>query len=234
MELGGTDALIVLADADMDKTVAWALWGRMNNGGQCCVASKRIIVEESIADEFTGKFLDAMAGLAAGDPLLVTTTLPPMSSQAAADGLRSQVKTAREHGAIVTEVRPAVPSSGAFVQPTVITQISADNPVYDMEFFGPVALIFRATDADDAVRIANDSSYGLGGSIFTSDIPRGEALAQKIDTGMVFANHPTWTRADLPFGGVKKSGYGHELSSAGIQEFVNKKLINTVPIDAPA
>lgn len=234
MELGGTDALIVLADADMDKTVAWALWGRMNNGGQCCVASKRIVVEESIADEFTGKFLDAMAGLAAGDPLLVTTTLPPMSSQAAADGLRAQVKTAREHGAIVTEVGPAVPSSGAFVQPTVITQISADNPVYDMEFFGPVALIFRASDADDAVRIANDSSYGLGGSIFTTDIPRGEALAEKIDTGMVFVNHPTWTRADLPFGGVKKSGYGHELSSAGIQEFVNKKLINTVPIDAPA
>ncbi|CCQ13549.1 Aldehyde Dehydrogenase [Rhodococcus sp. AW25M09] len=234
MELGGTDALIVLADADMDKTVAWALWGRMNNGGQCCVASKRIIVEESIADEFTAKFLDAMAGLEAGDPLLVTTTLPPMSSQAAADGLRAQVKTAREHGAIVTEVGPTVPSSGAFVQPTVITQISADNPVYDMEFFGPVALVFRAADADNAVRIANDSSYGLGGSIFTTDIARGEALAQKIDTGMVFVNHPTWTRADLPFGGVKKSGYGHELSSAGIQEFVNKKLINTVPIDAPA
>ncbi|MDV6259928.1 NAD-dependent succinate-semialdehyde dehydrogenase [Rhodococcoides yunnanense] len=234
MELGGTDALIVLADADIDKTVQWALWGRMNNGGQCCVASKRIIVEESVADEFTAKFLDAMAGLNAGDPLLVTTTLPPMSSQSAADNLRAQSKIAREHGAIVTEVGAPVPSSGAFMQPTVITEVSSDNPVYDMEFFGPVALIFRAADAEDAVRIANDSSYGLGGSIFTADIERGQALAQRIDTGMVFVNHPTWTRADLPFGGVKKSGYGHELSSSGIEEFVNKKLINTVPIDAPA
>nr|WP_314144523.1 NAD-dependent succinate-semialdehyde dehydrogenase [uncultured Rhodococcus sp.] len=234
MELGGTDALIVLADAEMDKTVAWALWGRMNNGGQCCVASKRIIVEESVADEFTAKFLDAMAGLTAGDPLLVTTTLPPMSSQAAADGLRAQAKIARDHGAIVTEVGPPVPSTGAFMQPTVITQVDSDNPAYDMEFFGPVALIFRAVDADDAVRIANDSSYGLGGSIFTADVQRGQALAERIDTGMVFVNHPTWTRPDLPFGGIKKSGYGHELSSAGIEEFVNKKLINTVPIDSPA
>lgn len=234
MELGGTDALIVLADADIDKTVAWALWGRMNNGGQCCVASKRIIVEAGIADEFTSKFLDAMAGLTAGDPLLVSTTLPPMSSQGAADGLRSQVKIAREHGAITTEVGPPVPTSGAFMQPTVITAVNSDNPAYDMEFFGPVALIFTATDADDAVRIANDSSYGLGGSIFTADVERGEALAAQIETGMVFVNHPTWTRADLPFGGVKKSGYGHELSSAGIGEFINRKLINTVPIDAPA
>lgn len=234
MELGGTDALIVLADAEMDKTVAWALWGRINNGGQCCVASKRIIVEESVADEFTAKFLDAMAGLTAGDPLLVTTTLPPMSSQAAADGLRAQAKIARDHGAIVTEVGMPVPSTGAFMQPTVITQVDSDNPAYDMEFFGPVALIFRAVDADDAVRIANDSSYGLGGSIFTADVQRGQALAEKIETGMVFVNHPTWTRPDLPFGGIKKSGYGHELSSAGIEEFVNKKLINTVPIDSPA
>lgn len=234
MELGGTDALIVLADADLDKTVSWALWGRMNNGGQCCVAAKRMIVVDSVADEFIEKFTAAMAGLSAGDPFLESTTLPPMSSQSAVDNLRSQAKIAQDCGAHVTEVGESVPSTGAFMQPTVITGITRDNPAYDEEFFGPVALIFRALDEEDAVRIANDSSYGLGGSIFTSDIEHGRSLAARIDTGMVFVNHPTWTRADLPFGGIKNSGYGHELSHFGITEFVNKKLINVVPIDAPA
>jgi succinate-semialdehyde dehydrogenase/glutarate-semialdehyde dehydrogenase len=234
MELGGSDALIVLADADIDKTVAWALWGRINNGGQCCVAAKRIIVVETVVDEFLSRFEAALAGLVAGDPFDKTTTLPPMSSQAAADGLNAQVAQAVAAGAIDIVLGAPVPTTGAFVQPTILTNIARDNPAYDQEFFGPVTLFFRVADEDEAVRVANDSSYGLGGSVFTRDEAHGVEVAKRIDTGMVFVNHPTWTRADLPFGGVKKSGYGHELAGFGIQEFVNKKLINVVPIEAGA
>lgn len=234
MELGGSDALVVLADADLDKAVEWAFWGRMNNGGQCCVASKRIIVVDAVADEFLKKFKAAMNKLVPGDPFDPTTTLPPMSSQPAADLLNEQVKEAVEHGANFVQLGDRVPKDGAFVQPGILTEIGTDNPIYYQELFGPVAMFFRAQDEDEAVRIANDSHFGLGGSIFTRDTKHGVELAKRIDTGMVFVNHPTWTKADLPFGGVKRSGYGHELSPLGIQQFVNKKLINVVPIDAPA
>jgi succinate-semialdehyde dehydrogenase/glutarate-semialdehyde dehydrogenase len=234
MELGGSDALIALADADLDKTVAWALWGRMNNGGQCCVASKRIIVVDEIADEFFEKFEVALSQLQAGDPFDESTTLPPMSTQGAADGLNGQIKAAVEAGAKAFPCGAPVPTNGAFVQPTILTDITPDNPAYHQEFFGPVALFFRVNSEDEAVRLANDSPYGLGGSVFTQDVGHGVELAKRIETGMVFVNHPTWTKADLPFGGVKLSGYGRELANLGIQEFVNKKLINVVPIDAPA
>ena len=234
MELGGSDALIALDDADLDKTVRWALWGRMNNGGQCCVASKRIIVAEEIADEFLEKFKAALAELKAGDPFDEATTLPPMSSQGAADELNEKMKAAVEAGATAIPLGEPVPTTGAFVQPTILTDLTPDNPAYYQEFFGPVALFFRATSEDDAVRLANDSHFGLGGSVFTQDVERGVEVAKRIETGMVFINHPTWTKPDLPFGGVKLSGYGHELSNIGIQEFVNKKLINVVPIDAPS
>ncbi|MEE6136527.1 NAD-dependent succinate-semialdehyde dehydrogenase [Mycobacterium sp. 050128] len=233
MELGGSDALIVLDDADIDKTVRWALWGRMNNGGQCCVASKRIIVVEDVADEFLEKFKAALAGLKAGDPFDADTTLPPMSSQGAADELHDKIEAAVDAGATAITLGEPVPTTGAFVQPTILTDLTPDNPAYYQEFFGPVALFFRATSEDDAVRIANDSNFGLGGSVFTQDAERGVEVAKRIETGMVFVNHPTWTKPDLPFGGIKLSGYGHELSTIGIGEFVNKKLINVVPIDAP-
>jgi succinate-semialdehyde dehydrogenase/glutarate-semialdehyde dehydrogenase len=234
MELGGSDAAIVLADADLDKAVQWALWGRMNNGGQCCVASKRIIVVDEIADEFFAKFRVALSELKAGDPFDEATTLPPMSSQGAADELNAKVKAAVEAGATAIPLGEPVPTKGAFVQPTILTDLTPDNPAYHQEFFGPVALFFRASSEDDAVRLANDSNFGLGGSVYTQDVERGVEVAERIDTGMVFINHPTWTKPDLPFGGVKISGYGHELANLGIQEFINKKLINVVPIDAPA
>jgi succinate-semialdehyde dehydrogenase/glutarate-semialdehyde dehydrogenase len=234
MELGGSDAAIVLADADLDKAVQWALWGRMNNGGQCCVASKRIIVADEIADEFFEKFKVALSELKAGDPFDEATTLPPMSSQGAADELNAKVKAAVDAGATAIALGESVPTKGAFVQPTILTDLSPDNPAYYQEFFGPVALFFRASSEDDAVRLANDSNFGLGGSVYTQDVEHGVEVAKRIDTGMVFINHPTWTKPDLPFGGVKISGYGHELANLGIQEFINKKLINVVPIDAPA
>jgi succinate-semialdehyde dehydrogenase / glutarate-semialdehyde dehydrogenase len=234
MELGGSDAAVVLADADLDKAVQWALWGRMNNGGQCCVASKRIIVVDEIADEFLEKFKVALSQLKAGDPFDEATTLPPMSSQGAADELNAKIKAAVDAGATAIALGEPVPTTGAFVQPTILTDLTPDNPAYYQEFFGPVALFFKASSEDDAVRLANDSNFGLGGSVYTQDVERGVEIAKRIDTGMVFINHPTWTKPDLPFGGVKISGYGHELAHLGIQEFVNKKLINVVPIDAPA
>src|ERR1700694_952436 len=234
MELGGTDALIALADADLDKTVQWAVWGRMNNGGQCCVASKRIIVVDEIADKFLERFQVALGDLKAGEPYDKAPTLPPRPSQAAAAQLNAQIQAAVEAGATASPLGEPVPTSGAFVQPTILTDITPDNPAYYQESFGPVALFFGVDSEDEGVRLANDSHYGLGGSVFTQDVAHGVEVAERIDTGMVFINHPTWTRADLPFGGVKMSGYGHELAGFGIQEFVNKKLINVVPIAAPA
>jgi succinate-semialdehyde dehydrogenase/glutarate-semialdehyde dehydrogenase len=234
MELGGSDALIALADADVDKTVAWARHGRMFNGGRCCVASKRIIVVDEIADEFLDRFQVALSELNAGDPFDESTTLPPMSSQGAADDLNEQITAAVEAGAKAIPCGEPVPTTGAFVRPTILTDITPDNPAYYQEFFGPVALFFRVKGEDEAVRLANDSRYGLGGSVFTQDVAHGVEVAKRIDTGMVSINHPTRLKADLPFGGVKISGYGNELADLGIQEFVNKKLINVVPIDAPA
>jgi succinate-semialdehyde dehydrogenase/glutarate-semialdehyde dehydrogenase len=225
---------VVLHDADLEKTVKWALWGRINNGGQCCVASKRFIVVDAVADAFLEKFQAAMSGLVAGDPFDEATTLPPMSSQGAADDLNKQVADAIKNGAKAIRCGAGVPVQGAFVQPIILTNVTPDNPAYYQEFFGPVALFFRVKDEDAAVALANDSEFGLGGSVFTKDEARGVGVAKRIKTGMVFVNHPTWTSPELPFGGVKKSGYGRELSALGIEEFVNKKLINVVDIDAPA
>ncbi len=234
MELGGSDAFIVLEDADLDATVRWALWGRVNNAGQCCVAAKRFVVVEEVADRFLAKFTTAMGGLKTGDPMDKATTLAPLSSNEALDKLVDQVDRAVVKGARVVMGGKRVGGSGAFMQPTILTDITPGNPAYTEEFFGPVALFFRVPDEDAAVALANDSSFGLGGSVFTKDVARGKRVASRIDTGMVFINHPTWTAADLPFGGIKQSGYGHELSSAGIQEFVNKKLVRVTPIEAPA
>jgi succinate-semialdehyde dehydrogenase/glutarate-semialdehyde dehydrogenase len=234
MELGGSDAFIVLEDADLDKTVDWAVWGRINNAGQCCVAAKRFIVVDELADRFLGKFKAALAKLEPGDPLDEGTTLAPLSSEAALLGLVDQVDRSVAKGAHVAIGGKRADPTGAFMQPTILTDIERDNPAYKEEFFGPVALFFRVRDEDEAVALANDSPFGLGGSVFTTDIERGKRVASRIETGMVFVNHPTWTAPDLPFGGIKNSGYGRELSSLGIQEFVNKKLIHVVPIDAPA
>ncbi len=233
MELGGSDAFIVLEDASLERTVEWALWGRINNAGQCCVASKRFIVVEEVADRFLEQFTAAMGALVMGDPMDEATTLAPLSSTQALGNLVDQVARSVAEGARIVIGGQAAARSGSFMQPTILTDIKPGTPAYTEEFFGPVALFFRVPDEDAAVALANDSSFGLGGSIFTEDIARGKRLAGRIDTGMVFINHPTWTAADLPFGGIKHSGYGRELSSLGIQEFVNKKLIRVAELDAP-
>lgn len=234
MELGGSDAFIVLEDADLDKTLTWAMWAKMNNMGQCCIAGKRFIIVEELADPFLSKFKAAMESLSPGDPMDKHTTLGPLSTEAALIQLLKQVDEAVAHGATLVLGGKRVDRPGAFMEPTILTDIAPDNPAYREEFFGPVALFFRVKDEDAAIALANDSDYGLGGSVFTQDIERGKRVASRIETGMVFINHPTWTASDLPFGGIKNSGYGRELSSHGIQEFVNKKLVRVAPIDAPA
>jgi succinate-semialdehyde dehydrogenase/glutarate-semialdehyde dehydrogenase len=232
MELGGSDAFIVLEDADLDKTLTWAVWAKMNNMGQCCIAAKRFIIVESVADRFLDKFKAAMEALKPGDPMDEATTLGPLSTEGALVQLLKQVDEAIAHGAKLVLGGKRMDRPGAFMEPTILTDIQPDNPAYREEFFGPVALFFRVKDEDAAVTLANDSDYGLGGSVFTRDIERGKRVASRIETGMVFVNHPTWTASDLPFGGIKNSGYGRELSSHGIQEFINKKLVRVAAIDS--
>ena len=234
MELGGSDAFIVLEDADLEKAVKWAVWAKMNNTGQCCVAAKRLIVVEALADRFLEQFQAALAALKPGDPMNETTTLGPLSTEGALVKLLSQVHHAVARGATLVMGGERVDRPGAFMQPTILADISPGNPAFREEFFGPVALFFRVKNEDEAVALANDSDFGLGGAVFTRDVARGKRVASRVDTGMMFVNHPTWTTPDLPFGGIKSSGYGRELSSMGIQEFVNKKLVRVASIDEPA
>ena len=231
MELGGSDAFIVLDDADLDKAVKWAVFGRHWNGGQVCCSSKRIIVHESIHDEFVRRYTEGVAQLKAGDPMEASTTLAPLSSQQAADDVRRWIDEAVAHGATATVIGADVPKQGAFVRPVLLTGVKPGNPVYHHEFFGPVSMIFKVKDEDEAIRLANDSPFGLGGSVFTQDIERGKRVAAQISTGMVYINHPTAVKADLPFGGIRRSGYGRELIGLGLKEFVNHKLVGVTDID---
>lgn len=233
LELGGSDAFIILEDADIDKAVEWAVVGRINNNGQCCVASKRFIAVESVADEFLKKFTDKLSALQVGDPTKSTTDLGPLCSEEAAVNIENQVQRAVAGGATILLGGKRVDRDGAYMEPTILTNVKASNPVFYEEFFGPVALFFKVEDENEAIELANDSPFGLGGSVFTQDIERGKRVAHQIDTGMVFINHPTWTQADLPFGGTKNSGYGREMAALGLEEFVNKKLIRTSELSDP-
>jgi succinate-semialdehyde dehydrogenase / glutarate-semialdehyde dehydrogenase len=233
LELGGSDAFIVLEDANIDKAVEWGVIGRINNNGECCVASKRFIVVEAIADEFLQKFKYKMAHLKVGDPMDSTTELGPLSTEAAAVKIAEQVQRAVEQGAKVILGGKRMTREGAFMEPTILTNLTPSIDAYYEELFGPVASFYRVKDEKAAIVLANDSHFGLGGSVFTQDIERGKRVADQIDTGMVFINHPTWTQADLPFGGTKISGYGRELSEMGISEFVNKKLIRISELSDP-
>jgi len=233
LELGGSDAFIILEDADIDKAVEWAVVGRINNNGQCCVASKRFIAIESIADTFLEKFKNKLAELVVGDPMESATQLGPLCTEAAAVKIADQVKRAVDGGAKILLGGKRPDREGAFMEATILTDVAPTNPVFYEEFFGPVALFFKVKDEEEAIALANDSPFGLGGSVFTQDIERGKRVANRIDTGMVFINHPTWTQADLPFGGTKGSGYGREMAELGLDEFVNKKLIRISELSDP-
>lgn len=234
MELGGSDAFIVLEDADLDAAVRWAVWAKMNNMGQCCVAGKRFILVENLAARFLDKFQTALSQLTPGDPMDPATTLAPLSTEGALVKLLDQVARAVAQGATLVMGGRRVDRPGSFMQPTILADISPANPAFREEMFGPVAQFYRVKDEDAAVALANDSDFGLGGSVFTRDMARGRRVATRLDTGMVFVNHPTWSAADLPFGGIRNSGYGRELSALGIQEFVNHKLVRFSAVDDPA
>jgi succinate-semialdehyde dehydrogenase / glutarate-semialdehyde dehydrogenase len=225
MELGGSDAFVVLDDADLDHTVAMAILGRFGNNGQTCIGAKRFIVVKSMFDKFLPRFIAAAKRLKLGDPLDETVTLGPLSSDAALQLILRQIQEATSHGAKIALGGQRAGEVGAFLEPTILTNVTSDNPAYRQEFFGPVALIFLAQDEEEAIAIANDSPFGLGGSVYTSDIERGKRVASRMETGMVFVNYPDISLPELPFGGIKRSGYGKELSSLGLEEFVNRKLI---------
>ncbi len=233
MELGGSDAFIVLDDADLDKTLPWAVWGRMYNAGQTCCASKRFIVMDAVADEFLARFKAALEALVAGDPMDEKTTLGPLSTESALMQLLAQVDAAVKGGATLVLGGKRIDRPGWFMQPTILTDIAPGNPAFRDEFFGPVVSFFRVKDEDEAIALANDSDFGLGGSVWTRDEARGLRVASRVDAGMLFVNNIDWADAELPFGGVKHSGYGRELGVAGIQEFVNKKLVRSGVIAAP-
>ncbi len=233
MELGGSDAFIVLDDADLDKVLPWAVWGRMYNAGQTCCAAKRFIVLDAVADAFLARFTAALEALAPGDPMDATTTLGPLSTEAALVQLVAQVDAAVKGGATLLLGGKRIDRPGWFMQPTILTDIAPGNPAFRDEFFGPVASFFRVGSEDEAIALANDSDFGLGGSVWTRDEARGLRVASRIDAGMVFVNNIDWADAQLPFGGIKHSGYGRELGSVGIQEFVNKKLVRSGDIAAP-
>jgi succinate-semialdehyde dehydrogenase/glutarate-semialdehyde dehydrogenase len=233
MELGGSDAFIVLEDADLEHAVKWAVWGRMYNAGQTCCAAKRFIVVEPMADKFLAAFKTALSALKAGDPLDEKTTLGPLSTEGALLQLLDQVKAAVKGGATIALGGKRIDRPGAFMEPTILTHVTPHNPAFRDEFFGPVAMVFRVKDEDQAIKLANDSDFGLGGSVFTKDIERGKRVASRVETGMMFINNIDWTDPALPFGGIKDSGYGRELGDMGIQEFVNKKLVRYIKLEAP-
>ena len=225
LELGGSDPFIVMPSADLEQAVATAVEARVQNNGQSCIAAKRFIVAERIADEFERKFVQRMQALRVGDPFDENTQLGPLANADAVTSLNDDVKKTVAAGARVLTGGHALERPGNFYAPTVLTDIPKDSPAYNEEFFGPVASIFRAKDIDDAIAIANDSRFGLGASAWTNDPIETERFINELDAGMVFINKMVASDPRLPFGGVKYSGHGRELAEFGIREFMNIKTI---------
>ncbi|MGR2752036.1 NAD-dependent succinate-semialdehyde dehydrogenase [Agromyces arachidis] len=222
LELGGSDPFILLSTDDLDETVQNAVDARLDNNGQSCNAAKRFIVIDELYEPFLEKFTAKLAEVEAADPTSADTTLGPLSSLRAAEGLAKQVEQAVAHGAKLVH---GGERDGAFFQTTVLTDVSSDNPASKEEFFGPVAQVYRAKDEAEAVRLANDIPFGLGSYVYTTDQEQALRVADQIEAGMVFVNVVLADGAELPFGGVKRSGSGRELGRFGADEFVNKKLI---------
>lgn len=224
LELGGSDPFILLSTNDLDAVVEQAVSARLDNSGQSCNAAKRFVVIDHLYDAFVDKLSAALSAVVAGDPTSPDSALGPLSSLRAAETLEDQVARALANGAtLVTGGH----RDGAFFEPTVLTNIAPDNPAAHEEFFGPVAQVYRAVDEDDALRIANDTPFGLGSYLFTTDPEQAKRVADRIEAGMVFVNLVLADGAELPFGGVKRSGSGRELGRFGADEFVNKKLIRS-------
>lgn len=227
LELGGSDPFIVLDTADVTGVVQAAVAARMENAGQSCNAAKRIIVADSIYDDFAQEFTTAMGTLVTGDPLDPDTSYGPLSSEAAAQALISQVEDAVSKGATLLTGGHRVEGPGAFVEPTVLADVTPDMRAYHEELFGPAAVLYRVSDKDEAVELANISAFGLGGAVFSQDEHVALEVADRLDVGMVWINRAEGGGPELPFGGTKRSGIGRELGPLGVDEFVNKKLIHT-------
>ena len=224
LELGGSDPFIVLSTDDLDATVQAAVDARLDNSGQSCNGAKRFIVADDLHDAFLEKFVAGLGAVSAVDPTDPDAVLGPLSSLSAAEGLEEQVKRAVAQGATIAT---GGGRDGAFFEPTVITGVTADMDAYREEFFGPVAVVYRASSEDEAVTIANGTSFGLGSYLFTTDAAQADRVADRIEAGMVYVNLVLADSPELPFGGVKRSGIGRELGYLGADEFVNKKLIRS-------
>ncbi len=231
LELGGSDPFVVLADADPVAAAREAARARVTNSGQSCIAAKRFIVEEPVAERFEEELVRAMESLVVGDPMERSTEVGPLARADLRDDLDDQVRRSVEGGAVLRTGGHALPGPGFFYAPTVLSGVVPGMAAFDEETFGPVAAVVRAEDVEDAVRLANSSRYGLGASVWTGDPGRGETLAPLLEAGCVFVNGAVKSDPRLPFGGVKASGYGRELGREGIREFVNVK---TVWVQEPA
>jgi len=220
---------VVLDAADLDRVVKRAVHARLSNAGQACNAAKRFIVLDELFEPFMEKFAAAMSRIEPGDPKLDSTSLGPMSSEEARDTLEEQVDRAVAQGARVLTGGRRSDGPGYGYRPTVLTGVTAEMDVFNQELFGPVAVVHRAADEDDAVALANATPFGLGASVHSDDPERAARVADRLDAGMVSINESGGSSAELPFGGVKRSGFGRELGSYGITEFVNHKLVRTAP-----
>lgn len=225
LELGGADAFIVLADADIDRAVTTAVHARFQNAGQVCLAAKRFIVERPVAEEFTRKFVEAVRAIKVGDPTDPSTVVGPMARADLRDELHGQVERTLNAGARLLLGGEKIAGAGNFYAPTVLADVTPGMAAFDEETFGPVAAITVADDAEHAIELANTSDYGLGGALWTCDLERGRRLARRIETGGVFVNGFSLTDPRIPTGGVKKSGYGRELSHFGLREFTNAQAV---------
>lgn len=225
LELGGSDPFIVLADANLEKAVEVAVASRTNNAGQSCIAAKRFILEKPITKQFIELMSERMAELKVGDPTDPQTQIGPLARVDLRDELHDQVRAAVRGGAKVATGGKKVRGAGAFYEPTILTDVKPGNPAYAQEYFGPVAICITVPSVDAAIKTANDSRFGLGGAVWTRSVKRGERLAAQVESGFVAVNGMVASHPALPFGGVKKSGYGRELAKDGILEFVNRKTI---------
>ena len=225
LELGGSDPFIVLADADLDAASAVAVRARNQNNGQSCIAAKRFIVEEPVADEFERRFTAAVAALKVGNPMDRANQVGPLARGDLVEELERQVNESVRLGARALTGGKRIGGDGYYFEPTVLANVRPGMPAYHEETFGPVAAVIRVKHAEDALRVANDTDFGLGSNIWTRDIERAKKLAERIEAGLVFINGMVASDARLPFGGVKRSGYGRELSEYGIKEFTNIQTV---------
>ncbi len=225
LELGGSDPFIVCADADLEAAASVGCTARMQNNGQSCIAAKRFIVEASVAEPFTERLLEEVEALEVGDPMDKQTDVGPMAREDLCDAMHDQVERAINQGAVAAVGGHILERAGFYYAPTVLTDVEPGTVAFEEEFFGPVASIAVAEDEEHALTMANSTRFGLGGSIFTEDLDKGERMARELEVGCAFVNEMTKSDPRLPFGGIKDSGYGRELSHHGIREFVNTKTV---------